>query len=297
MEIVLLGTSSMVPTEDRNHAAALINYKDEHILVDCGEGTQRQFRKAGISAMKITKILITHWHGDHILGLPGLFMTLGAQGYDKNLEIYGPRGTKVYMQEMLNLFAKEGVIRYKVIEVEKGIFFENDDFYLDAVQLKHGIKTLGYSFVEKSKRRILIDKLKKIGIKPGPLLKNLQKGKDIIFNGKKINSKDYTQLVEGKKVTFISDTLKCDEAIHLAKNSNILFCEACYSHEMLEKAFERKHMTAVQAAEIAKKSKSDKLVLIHFSQRYKDVSSLEKEAKKHFKNTIAGKDFMKFELS
>jgi len=294
MEIVLLGTSSMVPTEERNHSAALISYKDENILVDCGEGTQRQFRKAGISAMKLTRILISHWHGDHVLGLPGLFMTLGAQGYDKTLEIYGPKGTKTYMKEMLNVFVSREPVKFKVIEVDKGVFFENENFKLEAEPLKHGIRTLGYSFIEKDRRRVLMDKLRKIGVKEGPKLKDLQNGKNVVIDGKTIRAKDYTSLIEGKKVTFILDTLKCDEAVKLSKNSDLLFCESCYSHELLEKAIERKHMTSVQAAEIAKKSKSKRLILVHFSQRYKEVSKLEKEAKKHFKNTIAGKDFMKF---
>jgi ribonuclease Z len=294
MEIVLLGTSSMVPTEERNHSAALIRYKDENILVDCGEGTQRQLRKAKISAMKLTKVLISHWHGDHVLGLPGLFMTLGAQKYDKTLEIYGPKGTKSYINEMFNVFVSRESIKFKVTEVDKGVFFENSDFKLEAEPLKHGIKTLGYSFIEKNRRRIRMDKLRKIGVMAGPKLKELQNGKDVTIEGNKIKAKNYTFVVKGKKVTFILDTLKCNEAIKLSKNSDLLFCEACYSHELVDKAVERKHMTAIQAAEIAKKSKSKKLILVHFSQRYKEVSHLEKEARKHFKNTIAGKDFMAF---
>lgn len=296
MEVVLLGTSSMVPTEDRNHSSALLSYKNENILIDCGEGTQRQIRKAKLSAMKITKILITHWHGDHVLGLPGLFLTLGAQGYDKELEIYGPKGSKVYLEYMMNMFNSRDAVKYKLVEIENGKFFENDEFFLEAVKLKHHGNTLGYSFNEKDKRRLYMDKLKKIGVKEGPILKKLQNGEDIIINDKKIKVKDYTYLVTGKKVTFITDTLKCDEAVNLAKNSNYLFCESSFLEEQKDLAIERKHMTALQSGEIAKKAKIEHLVLMHYSQRYKDINMFEKEAKKVFKNTVAGKDFMKFEI-
>src|SRR3989339_787096 len=137
MEITLLGTSSMVPTEERNHSGALLHYKEENILIDCGEGTQRQIRKAGLSAMKITKILITHWHGDHILGLPGLFLTLGSQGYSSSLEIYGPKGSKDYIQKIMQLFVPREMVRYQVIEIDTGKFFENGEFFLEALPLQH----------------------------------------------------------------------------------------------------------------------------------------------------------------
>lgn len=296
MEVILLGTSSMVPTEDRNHSGALLSYKSENILIDCGEGTQRQIRKAKFSAMKITKILISHWHGDHVLGLPGLFLTLGTQGYDKELEIYGPKGSKVYLDYMMKMFNAREIVKYKVTEVEGGIFFENDDFVLEAVKLKHTGTTLGYSFCEKDKRRLYMEKLKKVGVKEGPILKDLQNGKDIVVNGKKIKFKDYTYLAKGKKVTFISDTLKCNEAVKLAKGSNCLFSESSFLEENKDLAKERKHMTALQAGEMAKKAKVERLVLMHYSQRYKDVSVFEKEARKVFKNTVAGKDLMTFEI-
>ncbi|MSR85844.1 ribonuclease Z [Candidatus Woesearchaeota archaeon] len=294
MEVILLGTSSMVPTEERNHSGAWLRYKEENILIDCGEGTQRQIRKAKISAMKITKILITHWHGDHILGLPGLFLTLGSQGYSTPLEIYGPRGSKEYVQRIMQLFVPRETIQYKVIEVDKGTFFENEEFTLIALPLQHSISCLGYSFVEKDRRRIDMKKLLKAGVKAGPHLKQLQTGEDILFEGKKIKAKDYTALVAGKKISFVTDTLSCEHAVLLAKEADILFCESTYLEDLKEMAKERKHMTAREAGLIAKKAKAKKLVLIHFSQRYTDLSLFSKEAKKVFPNTIAGKDLQVF---
>ncbi len=296
MEIILLGTSSMVPTEERNHSATLLKYKEENILIDCGEGTQRQFRKAKISAMKITKILITHWHGDHVLGLPGLFLTLASQGYAQTLEIYVPKGTKEKLQGIMSFFVSKKTIKYKVLEVESGIFFQNEDFYLEAKKLKHSTICLGYRFVEKDKIKINMLALKKIGVKEGPHIKKLQLGEDIVYQGKKIKAKKFTKVIQGKIISFVSDTAFCDTAIELAKNADILFCESTYLDEMKEQAEIREHMTSTQAATIAKKAKVKKLVLVHFSQRYKDLSLFSTEAKKTFSNVLIGKDLQTFTL-
>ena len=294
MEVILLGTSSMIPTEERNHSGALLRYKKENILIDCGEGTQRQFRKAGLSPMKITKILITHWHGDHILGLPGLFLTLRSQGYAHTLEIYGPKGSKEFIQKIMELFITRELVKYKVIEVDSGIFFENEDFFLEAMQLKHSCLCLGYRFIEKARKKIDMKALKKIGVKEGSHLKQLQKGDDIVYHGKKIKAKNFTTVVPGKKMSFVTDTLPCNEAVKLAKDADIFFCESTYLENMKEQAFERKHMTATQTATLAKKAKVKKLVLIHFSQRYKDLSLFSKEAKKIFSPVLIGKDLHRY---
>lgn len=294
MEITLLGTSSMVPTQERNHSAALLSYKGENILIDCGEGTQRQFRKAKISAMKITKILISHWHGDHILGLPGLFLTLGSQGYAGSLEIYGPKGTKKFVQDLFSFFIQQNKISYTVTEVGEGVFFENEDFQLEAIELEHSTRCLGFSFVEKNKRRVDMQALKKIGVRAGPELKKLKDGKDIVLQGKKISAKKYTQLSLGKKVSFVNDTRMCNNAVVLAKKADLLFCESTYLHDMVDTAEKRGHMTAKQAAQVAKRAKVGRLVLIHFSQRYADLSLFEKEAKKVFSHVSIGRDFLRF---
>ena len=296
MEILFLGTSSMVPTKERNHSGILISYKNENILVDCGEGIQRQMKIAGAKITRITKILISHWHGDHVLGIPGLIQSMSASGYGGKLRIYGPQRTRDFMKKMLEVFAFDNRIDIEVNEIKGGKFFENDDFILEAKQLEHNVPTLGYGLTEKNKRRINLNFIKKAGVPMGPLLGKLQRGKSIIWKNKKITPENATNIIKGKKITIINDTLPCRNADALAKGSDLVICEATYSSDMEDKSTKYMHMTAAQAAKLAKKSNAKKLVLTHFSARYKDTKDLEKDAKKYFKNVVCAKDFMNIRL-
>tara|TARA_Y100000294_G_scaffold165341_1_gene172807 strand:+ start:427 stop:1317 length:891 start_codon:yes stop_codon:yes gene_type:complete len=296
MQIHFLGTSSMVPTKERNQSGVLVSYKNEGILVDCGEGTQRQLKIAEIKLTKITRILISHWHGDHVLGLPGLIQSMSASNYDKTLRIYGPFGTKKFIKKMFEVFVFDKRIDIEVNEVRKGKFFENQNFILKAMPLKHNVETLGYSLIEKDRRKINLKFTKKMKIPQGPLLGKLQDGKNIVWNDKKINVDKATYNIKGKKVTIISDTIPCKGADALAKDSDLLICESTYSSDLEKKGREYNHMTSKQAAELANKSNTKRLVLTHFSARYKDDRELEKDAKDSFGSVLCAKDFMKIDL-
>ena len=296
MQLTFLGTSSMVPTKERNQIAVFLSYGPEGILLDCGEGTQRQFKIAGISLTKVTKILISHWHGDHVLGLPGLIQSLSSMDYSGNLEIYGPMGTKTRMEKMFEAFVFDKKLNFTVKEVKSGIFFENDDFHLEACQLEHGIEILGFRFVEKDKRKIDMKKIRKLSIPEGPLIGNLQQGKSIELKGKKIEPDDVSDIVSGKKIAYVTDTVICDNCYKVAEEADLLICEATYSSKLVDKSEEYGHMTAKQAASIANKSNAKQLVLIHFSARYKNTQELEEDARDIFDNVICANDFMKIEL-
>ena len=296
MQILFLGTSSMVPTKERNQSGVLIIYGSEGILIDCGEGTQRQLKVAGIKLTKITKILISHWHGDHVLGIPGLIQSMSASGYEKTLNIYGPVGTKKFMEKMFGVFLFDRRIDICVYEVKKGNFFEDRTLVLEAEHLNHNIETLGYNIVEKGKRKINLRFVKKLGIPEGPLLGKLQEGKSIIWEGKKVGVDKATNVVKGKRITIISDTVPCKGADKLAKNSDLLICEATYASNLENKGEEHSHMTAKQAAELANRSNVKKLVLTHFSARYKNTRELEEDARNCFGNVLCAKDFMKINL-
>ena len=296
MQILFLGTSSMVPTKERNQSGVLISHGSEGILIDCGEGMQRQLKIAGIKLTKITKILISHWHGDHVLGLPGLIQSLNAAGYKKILKIYGPVGTKKFMKKLFEVFIFDKRINIEVDEVKKGKFFGNIDFILKAQPLRHNVKTLGYSLIEKDKRKINLRVIKKLKIPEGPLLGKLQEGKSIVWGGEKVDVKKATNIIKGEKITIISDSVPCKGADILAKNAHLLICEATYSSELEDKGRKYGHMTAEQAAKLAKRGNVKKLILTHFSARYKDSDVLRKDAKKCFNNVVCANDFMKIDL-
>jgi len=297
--ITFLGTAQAIPTITRNHTSIFLKYKDENILIDCGEGTQRQLRKAKINPCKITKILITHWHGDHVLGLPGLFQSLALNNYNKTLKIYGPKGTKKYIKEITSIFIPVLKFKTEVYEV-KGKFLNTNDFEISTLPLKHGnVPTNGYQFIEKGKLRIDKQKLKKLKLSPEDKSKlaQLTKSKDIKINNKTIKSKNITYLQPQRKISFIFDTKICPNANKLAKDANLAIIESTYSHKEKELAKQYGHLTATQAAQIAKQSKVKKLALTHISQRYEfHEKILLTQAKKIFKDTVIAKDFMTLEV-
>ncbi|MBU0907017.1 MAG: ribonuclease Z [Nanoarchaeota archaeon] len=286
--LTFLGTGNAVPTPKRNHTAMLLTYKNENILIDCGEGTQRQFKIAHLSANKISRLLLTHMHGDHVLGIPGLFQTLKMNDYSKVLEVYGPRGTERFIDGIEQLFKIK--IKTPVNEVFSK-FHEADDFYLEAAPMKHDAPCNAYSFIIKDKYRLDPAKLKKLKLPNSPILKKLQAGEDIAFEGKKIKASQVSYLEKGRKITFILDTAYNETAIELAKDSDILVCEASFSNEEKTLAEERMHLTAEQAATIAKKANVGKLILTHISQRYEhNPKIILEEAKRVFKNVTLAKD-------
>jgi len=285
IKLTFLGTSSAIPSARRNHTSILLNYEGENILIDCGEGTQRQFRKAGLNPCKVTRILITHWHGDHVLGIPGLLQTLALSNYNKTIHIYGPKGTKKYMKNIMKSFKFSGKYKIEVNEVKRK-FFENNDFYLEAESMKHGIPTNAYNFVLKDKRRIDKKKLKKLKIKPGPLLQKLKEGKNISYKNKNYKAKNLTYIDKGKKISFVLDTGMHNKIIPFSKNADLLICESTFGKELKERAKKYLHLTSEQSANIAKKAKVGKLCLTHLSARHeRNTNLILNEAKKIFKNS------------
>lgn len=296
IEIIFLGTSSMQPTKNRNHSGFLLRYDQENILFDCGEGIQRQMKIAGLKPAKITRLLISHWHGDHVFGIPGLLSSMGADQFAKRLFIYGPEGSKKYFEHLLNSFAVKDMIDFEVKEISGGIFFENDEFKLEAQPLKHSTPTLGFSFIEKDRLRIDLTKVKKLGLKEGPLLGKLQQGNDIIVDDKKIKVKEVTYQVKGKKISYIADTVLCNGVIKLAKDADLLISEGTHLDEIKDKSKKYMHLTVKEAALIASENNAQKLVITHLSQRYKSTAEIVKEARDYFDNTLVAEDFMRIRV-
>lgn len=296
MELLFLGTSSMVPTKDRNQQSLLVGCNSYDVLIDCGEATQRQFKIKKITPNRIRKILLSHWHGDHVLGLPGLLMTLGMNSYDKTLEIYGPEGTKEAIKQLAKIYHFRLSYPLKIKEVKTGKIFEDDNIIIECTQLDHNPVCFGYSIKEKDRRRMKLSLIKKLGIPEGPLLGKLQRGSSITWKGKRISSKDATYVVKGKKLACVMDTEICDNAIKLARDADVLVCEATLKSDLDEVAYDRKHLTAKLAGDIANQANAKQLIITHFSQRYKSTTEMEEDAKSVFHNTRAAFDFMKIKL-
>ena len=298
IEITFLGTSCMQPTKTRNHSGILLQYRAENVLMDCGEGIQRQMRIAGIKLAKITRLLISHWHGDHVFGISGLLSSMGidaADDHGKKLYIYGPKGTKKYLKHLVQSFAGRSLIPFEVQEIKKGVIYKNDDFKIEAHLLKHSTPCFGYSFIEHNKRKIQEAKVLKLGLH-GPIIGELQQGKTIIFDGRKIKPEEVSYVLPGKKVSYIADTVPCDGANNLAQDADLLISEGTHLEDIKEKAGKYMHLTVKEAALIASENNAKKLVITHLSQRYKTPTEALEEARIYFPNSVVAEDFMKIRI-
>ncbi|MCJ7572061.1 MAG: ribonuclease Z [Candidatus Thermoplasmatota archaeon] len=283
----------------RNVSSVALKRAGEIILFDCGEGTQRQFQKSSLSYMQISKIFITHFHGDHFLGLPGLIQTMQLNDRDVPLHIYGPKGMNYLLEQILSLgYFKPN---YPIVShvVDEGDILDFEGYKINVLNVKHGIPALAYSLVENI-RPGKFDKPKalSIGIPEGPLFSKLQKGETITLkNGKKITSKMILgPSRKGRKIVFSGDTKPIKEMVDFAKDADILIHEATFESELKDIAGEYGHTTAYQAAEIAKKANVEKLFLLHISPRYMDHKLIEEDARKIFKNSFVPKDFEEVEI-
>jgi ribonuclease Z len=299
LSIIFLGTGGSWPTIKRNVTSIAVKRAGEVILFDCGEGTQRQFQKSKLSYMQISKVFITHFHGDHFLGLPGLIQTMQLNDRDIPLYIYGPRGIAKLVTQLLSLgYFKPN---YPIIshEINGGDTLDFEEYFIRVLNVKHGVPTVAYALIEKM-RPGKFDKPKalKLGIPEGPLFSKLQHGENITLkDGKKITSDMILGPPrKGRKIVISGDTVPTGEMINFAKNADVLVHEATFDSTLEDVSSEYGHTTASEAAEIAKKADVEKLFLTHISPRYLDGKILEDEARKIFKNTIVPKDFQDIEI-
>lgn len=295
-ELLFLGTGCMQPTKQRNHPGLLLNYHDQLLLFDCGEGIQRQLKIAGIKLTKITKIFISHWHGDHALGIPGLLSSIGAESDAPHVAIYGPKGTKKNISYLTSLLGSKQLPQLTVTEVERGTIAEEEDYQIEAQLLKHSARCVGYRFKERDRRRFKPALMKKYNLVSGPLLGQLQKDNQIFFQGKKIRIEEVTDNIPGFHWAYITDTRPCPGVDILAKNVDVLVIESTFKEDLQEKAEEYFHLTTKEAALIANRNNVKRLILTHISQRYQFSKELEEEAQKYFPACRVAEDFMKVQL-
>lgn len=290
-EIVFLGTGSTTPTVKRNHTSIFFRFKSDRFLFDCGEGTQRQLMTSKTSATKLQTIFVTHLHGDHILGLPGLIQTLNLRGREKDLEIIGPKGTEEIVRMMEKLGPYEKTFDVKIKEVDEGKVLETDEYFFKMFPVEHRKNSLGLVFQQKPVKHIDEDKLvEDHGLKPGPLYKKIKQGEKVVHDGEEIDPSDYVFERKGLKICYSGDTRPCVRVVNEAKEADLLIHDSTFSQDALDRAKETNHSTAKEAAEVAREAQVNKLILTHFSPRYKKVHKLRDEARKVFHNTETAED-------
>ncbi len=306
LQITFLGTSSGVPTRSRNVSsiALRLSQRAELWLFDCGEGTQHQFLRSDLKVSQLSRIFITHLHGDHIFGLMGLLASCGLAGNVNRIDLYGPPGLSEYLQSCTRYSQTHFSYPLKVHKVEPGVVFEDEDYIVTCEYLKHKVTAFGYRVIEKDKPgRFDVEKAQKLGIPSGPIYGQLKQGQVVTLpDGRIINGKELCGEAQiGRKFVYCTDTIFCDGAVNLATDADVLVHEATFSHQDAEMAFQRLHSTSTMAAQVALAAQVKLLIMTHFSPRYAPGNSivlddLLKEARAIFPNTEMAYDFLSYEI-
>ncbi len=304
MDVFFLGTGAGVPAKLRNVTSIALKLLEERgsvWLFDCGEATQHQILHTSLKPRRIEKIFITHLHGDHIYGLPGLLSSRSFQGGDSLVTVYGPPGIKEYIEVSLKI--SKSYLKYPLefVELEEGIIFEDEQFTVEARLLEHGIPSYGYRIHEKDRPgTLLADKLQAAGVKPGPDYRKIKNGEEVrLEDGTKIDPAEFVGPPQkGRIISILGDTRVCQNAQELARNADLLIHESTFSEGEEALAHEYFHSTTLQAAETALHAGAKKLCLTHISSRYdrNDWQQLEAEAKTIFANTVISEDFMEITI-
>ena len=300
-EILFLGTSASAPSAKRGLSAQIVKHNEYRFLIDCGEGTQRQILQSGVGFRNLTRILLTHGHLDHILGLGGLMSTFLRWEAVDELDIFGGRSTLDRVHDLLYgvvLRGNQPPMPLRLNEIKPGTFFESDDFTVTAFSVTHrGPDCLGYVFEGKARRPFLAVKADELGVPFGPERRDLVAGKEIILSdGKRIKPDDVLgPLQKGVKLVVVGDAGKTEDLLSVCKDADALVIESTYVDEEAEMARQFSHLTARQGAELAVKAGIKKLILTHISRRYREKDVL-KEAQAIFPNTSVARDFDSFQI-
>lgn len=289
IRVVMLGTSGSSPTKTRSLPGVAIIYDGDTFLFDCGEGTQIQMLKYAVNSSKLKAIFISHAHGDHVIGIAGLVRTLALNRRTEPLTIFVPKGYENIIKALI-VFDR-AMIGYKILikGIQAGEVYTGKGHSISAFPLKHSVKCYGYVFRENDKKRFIVEKAKKLGIK-GEMFSVLQAKGKLKIGKKVVKISDVTTLQKGKSVVYASDTRPVKETVRAAKGAELLIHECSYAERERELAIERTHSTALEVAQIAKKAGVKRLILTHISARYSDPEVLEDEARKVFKNSEVAED-------
>jgi ribonuclease Z len=298
-ELVFLGTSASAPSINRNLPSVLVKHDEFRFLIDCGEGTQRQILQAGIGFKRLNRILITHGHLDHILGLAGLLSTLLRWETIESLEIYGGNAALSRVHDLIYgvvLRGNHSSFNLALVPIEEGVFIEEDEFNITAIPVQHrGPDNYGYLFQEKGRYPFLPEKAEELGIPSGPWRRDLVNGKAVTLpDGRKIQPEQVLgEYKAGTRMVVLGDVAETDSLVTYCDQADALVTEATYLESEAEMAQQFGHMTARQSAQLAVHANVKQLILTHLSRRYRERDILA-EAQAVFPNTIVARDFDTF---
>ena len=307
MKVIPLGTSSGKPTLKRNVSALAIAREGEWLLFDCGEATQTQVIRAGLSPQRLTAIFITHLHGDHFNGLPGFLSTMGMDGRQRELTLIGPVGIREYLDTLTRL--KVAYINYPLILREYGkedlpretltAVYETSQYTVWSCPLDHRIYAMGYRVGEKPRPgKFNLERAQELGIPPGPLFGKLQSGQAIqLADGREIHPSEVLgEERAGKSAAYCTDTRPCAAGVTLGREVDLLIHEATYTDDLRDEAHYYGHSTAAQTAGVASEASARRLLLTHFSSRYADATPLLEEAQAIFPNSLLAHDLLEIDV-
>lgn len=306
MQITFLGTSSGVPTRSRNVSSIALRLpqRAEIWLFDCGEGAQHQFLRSDLRISQISRVFVTHMHGDHIFGLMGLLASCGLAGNARRIDLYGPPKLPDYLRACERYSETHFSYTVKVHTVTPGLIYEDAAYEVYCAPLKHRVTAFGYRVVEKDQPgRFNVAKATAMGIRPGPLYGRLKRGDVVALpDGRVIHGAELCGPPQsGRKVVYCTDTIYCDQAVALAQDADVLIHEATFAHQDAELAYQRLHSTSTMAAQVALGAQVQRLIMTHFSPRYApgnviELDNLLAEAQAIFPNTSLAYDFLTHEV-
>jgi len=289
-ELVVLGTASQTPTRYRNHNGYLLRWDGEGILFDPGEGTQRQFTLADVSAADVTRICITHFHGDHCLGLPGMILRLALGQGALPIPVHYPAAGEPYFQRLRAASAGQEWIPVDGRPASgREVVHRGDSYTLRCAPLEHRVETLGWRLEEPDGRRMLPDRLAEFGI-TGPDVGRLQDAGHLRVGDRDVRIDEVSEPRPGQVVAVVMDTRWCDAAVELAERADLLICESTFLSVDEQLAHDYGHLTARQAGRLARAAGARKLVLTHFSRRYTDLEPFGAEAREEFDEVVLAQD-------
>lgn len=299
MKIIFLGTGGSMPTQERGLTSIALRRKGELLLFDCGEGTQRQMTKTVVSPMKVDVIFLTHFHGDHFLGLPGLVQTMSLMDRERKLRIYGPEGAGEKISNLLQIPTYTLKFDIEIEELNPGEIVKRESYRIETAKNNHSTPGLAYALIEDERPgEFQPEKAKELGLDPGPDYARLQNGESVeLPDGTEIRPEQVMGPPRpGRKVVYSGDTRPTDAVTELADGADILIHDGTFGSELAEEAQEGGHSTVLEAAEVAKNAGVEKLVLTHPSPRYSDLKELEKQAREVFNKSEFARDLSEIEV-